>query len=202
MDNVRKAILHLKKSDPTIAAIIEKVGPYRMAYDEPQFHGLAEAIVYQQLSGKAAATIFKRLTDLTGIPMTPEGVLRLSERQMRDAGLSRQKLAYVRDLAEKTKSGKIEFSRLPALSDDEVIQKLTQVKGIGLWTAHMFLMFALRRLDVLPIGDLGIQAAMRKYYRKRRMPNPAEMEKIATCWSPYRTVACWYLWQILDMKAT
>ena len=197
---MRKAIFHLKKSDPIIAAIIEKVGPYHMTYDEPQFHSLAEAIVYQQLSGKAAATIFKRLTDLTGLPLTPEGVLWLSEQQMRDAGLSRQKLTYVRDLAEKTKAGKIEFSQLPALSDEEVIKKLTQVKGIGVWTAHMFLMFALRRLDVLPIGDLGIQAAIRKYYKKRRMPGPVEMERIAACWSPYRTVACWYLWQILDME--
>lgn len=197
---MRKAISHLKKSDPVMAAIIEQIGSYRITYDEPKFHSLAEAIVYQQLSGKAAATIFKRLTDLGGNPLTPEGVLGLSEQQLRNAGLSRQKLEYVRDLAAKTRSGELDFSRFPVMSDDEVIEKLTRVKGIGVWTAHMFLMYALKRRDVLPTGDLGIQTAMRKFYKKRRLLRPSEMEKIAKCWSPYRTVACWYLWQILDRK--
>lgn len=208
---MRKAILHLKKVDPVMAAIIEKVGPYRMSKDEPSFASLAEAIVYQQLHGKAAATIFKRLTDLTGLPLTPEGVLKLSEQQMRGAGLSKQKLSYLRDLAAKAQSREVDFSAFGELPDEEVIRQLTQVKGIGVWTAHMFLMFSLQRPDILPVGDLGIQMAIRKHYlsksrngnSKRRKFKPLkakQMEKVAKCWAPYRSVACWYLWRSLDVK--
>ena len=171
-----------------------------MNYDEPAFHSLAEAIVYQQLHGKAAATIFKRLTDLAGEPLTPEGILKLSEEQLRGVGLSKQKLSYLRDLAEKTRAGMLDFARMTDLPDAEVIKALTQVKGIGVWTAHMFLMFSLRRPDVLPTGDLGIQMAIRRHYRKRKLPRPMQMEKIAKCWSPYRSVACWYLWRSMDIK--
>jgi DNA-3-methyladenine glycosylase II len=114
--------------------------------------------------------------------------------------LSKQKSSYVRDLAEKAKTGLLDFSKLAEQSDDEVIKHLTQVKGVGVWTAHMFLMFTLRRPDVLPTGDYGIQAAMKKHYRKRKLPKPKDMEKIAKCWSPYRSVACWYLWRSLDIK--
>src|SRR5579863_2833790 len=197
---MRKALNHLKKVDPTLAAIIERVGPYRINYDEPAFASLAEAIVYQQLHGKAAATIFNRLTDLAGLPLTPQGILKLSEEQLRAAGLSKQKSSYLRDLATKTQSGEVQFARLPNLPDEEVIEELTKIKGIGVWTAHMFLMFSLRRANILPTGDLGIQMAMRKHYRKRKLPKPAQMEKIAKCWEPYRSVACWYLWRSLDIK--
>lgn len=197
---MRKAILHLKKADPVLAAIIENIGPYRITYDEPAFASLAEAIVYQQLHGKAAATIFKRLTDLAGLPLTPERILKLSEEQMRAAGLSKQKLSYLRDLATKAQSGEVQFAHLPDLPDEEVIKQLTKIKGIGVWTAHMFLMFSLRRANVLPTGDLGIQVAIRKHYRKRKLPKPSQMEKIAKCWEPYRSVACWYLWRSLDIK--
>lgn len=196
---MRKALQHLRQVDPVLAAIIEQVGPYRMNYDEPGFASLAEAIVYQQLHGRAAATIFKRLTDLTGLPLTPAGILALSEEQMRSAGLSKQKLSYLRDLASKAQSGEVEFARFPELSDEEVIEQLTRIKGIGVWTAHMFLMFSLRRPNVLPTGDLGIQTAMKKHYRKRKL-KPLHMEKIARCWAPYRSVACWYLWRSLDIK--
>jgi DNA-3-methyladenine glycosylase II len=195
---MRKAIIHLKQADPVMAAIIERVGPYRMNYDEPGFASLAEAIVYQQLHGKAAATIFNRLTDLAGLPLMPEGILKLSEEQMRSAGLSKQKLSYLRDLAAKAASGEVDFTRLPDMEDAEVIHELTKIKGIGVWTSHMFLMFSLRRPNVLPTGDLGIQMAIRKHYRKRKLPKPAQMEKLARCWEPYRSVACWYLWRSLD----
>jgi DNA-3-methyladenine glycosylase II len=198
---MRKAINHLKLADPVLAEIIEQVGAYRMNYDEPGFASLAEAIVYQQLHGKAAATIFKRLTDLAGLPLTPAGILKLSEEQMRGAGLSKQKLSYLRDLAAKAASGEVDFARLPDLEDAEVIHELTKIKGIGVWTAHMFLMFSLKRPNVLPTGDLGIQMAIRKHYRKRKLPKPAQMEKLARSWEPYRTVACWYLWRSLDVKA-
>jgi DNA-3-methyladenine glycosylase II len=197
---MRKAVNHLKKSDPVLAAIIERVGSCRMRFADPQFHRLAEAIVYQQLNGKAAATIFKRFAALAGEPLTPAGILKLTKEQMRAVGLSQQKSAYIRDLAEKTHTGTLDFARLPNLSDDEVIEHLTQVKGIGVWTAHMFLMFSLRRPNVLPTGDYGVQVAIQRHYNKRKLPKPKDMEKIARAWAPYRSVACWYLWRSLDIK--
>ena len=197
---MRKAVNHLKKSDPVLAAIIEKIGPCRMQFGQPTFHTLAESILYQQLNGRAAATIFNRFTAAAGDPLTPNGILKLSDAEMRAVGLSKQKTSYLRDLSEKTNAGLLEFERLPNLSEQEVIDHLTQVKGIGVWTAHMFLMFTLRRPDILPTGDYGVQAAMKKLYRKRKWPKPAVMEKIAKPWIPYRSIACWYLWQSLDVK--
>jgi DNA-3-methyladenine glycosylase II len=197
---MRKAINHLKKVDPVLRGIIERVGPCRMEFGPPEFHSLAEAIVYQQLNGKAAVTIFKRFATLAGEPLTPEGILKLTDAQMRSVGLSKQKSAYLKDLAAKTSAGVLEFARLPELPDEEVIKHLTQVKGIGVWTAQMFLMFTLRRENVLPTGDYGVQAAIKKHYRKRKLPKPEIMEKIARPWAPYRSVACWYLWKSLDIK--
>jgi DNA-3-methyladenine glycosylase II len=197
---MRKAINYLKKSDPILAAIIEKIGPCRMEFGEPTFHSLAEAILYQQLNGKAAVTIFKRFTELAGVPLTPAGILKLTDSEMRGVGLSKQKTAYLRDLSEKTQAGLVKFERLPALSEAEVIEHLTQVKGVGVWTAHMFLMFTLRRPDILPTGDYGVQAAIKKHYKKRKWPKLAVMEKIAKPWAPYRSIACWYLWKSLDVK--
>jgi DNA-3-methyladenine glycosylase II len=197
---MRRAILHLKKSDPTLRAIIERVGPCRIQYGEPTFHSIAEAIVYQQLNGRAADTIFKRFTDVVGDPVTPEGILRLSPEQMRAVGLSKQKSSYLRDLAEKTQAGLLEFERMPQMTDAEVIEHLIRVKGVGVWTAHMFLIFTLRRHDILPVGDYGVQSAIKKAYRKHKLPKPKDMEKIAKAWSPYRSIACWYLWRSLDIK--
>lgn len=197
---MRKAVSHLKSCDPILCQIIESVGPFRMEYGPPEFHSLAESILYQQLNGKAAATIFDRFVALTGDPVTPEGILKLSDEQLRGVGLSKQKSAYLRDLAAKTASGLLDFSRLADMPDAEVIEHLTQVKGIGVWTAQMFLMFTLRRPDVLPTGDYGVQAAIKKHYRKRKLPKPKEMEKIARAWAPYRSIACWYLWRSLDIK--
>src|SRR5271154_164115 len=161
---MRKAINHLKKSDPVMRAIIERIGPCRMQFGPPEFHSLAEAIVYQQLNGKAAVTIFKRFAALAGDPVTPEGILKLSDEQMRGAGLSKQKSAYLKDLAAKTAAGLLDFARLRELADAEVIEHLTQVKGIGVWTAQMFLMFTLKRENVLPTGDFAVRMAMYKHY--------------------------------------
>jgi DNA-3-methyladenine glycosylase II len=197
---MRKAVIHLKKSDPVLRAIIERVGPCRMEFGPAEFSSVAEAIVYQQLNGKAAVTIFKRFAALAGEPITPEGILKLTDAQLRSVGLSKQKSAYLKDLAAKTVHGQLDFSRLPDLSDDDVIKHLTQVKGIGVWTAHMFLMFSLRRPNVLPTGDYGVQVAVKKHYRKRKLPKPKDMEKIARAWEPYRSVACWYMWRSLDIK--
>ena len=216
---MRKAVTHLKKSDPVMRAIIESVGPCRMEFGPPEFPSLAEAIVYQQLNGKAAVTIFNRFVALAGEPLTPEGILRLKDEQLRSVGLSKQKSAYLKDLAAKTQAGLLDFSRLSELPDEEVIEHLIQVKGIGVWTAHMFLMFSLRRPNVLPTGDYGVQMAMFKHYlevrrtnaasgrsakkgrkRKIKLPKPTQMEKIAKSWEPYRSIACWYLWRSLDIK--
>jgi len=222
---MRKAVLHLKKSDPLMRAIIERVGPCRMEFGEPTFHSLAEAIVYQQLNGKAAVTIFKRFAALAGDPVTPEGILKLSAEQLRTVGLSKQKSSYLFDMAERAKRGDLDFLRLADMSDDEVIEHLTQVKGVGVWTAHMFLMFTLRRANVLPTGDFGIRMAIHKQYLDRAakrkngtgpskskktatklpkekitLPTPEQMEKIARRWEPYRSIACWYLWRSLDVK--
>jgi len=197
---MRKAIIHLKNSDPVLRAIIERVGPFKMEYGDPTFHSLAESILYQQLNGKAAVTIFKRFTDAAGTPLTPAGILKLTDQQMRAVGLSKQKTSYLRDLAEKTQSGLLSFEKLFDMSEAEVIAHLTLVKGVGVWTAHMFLMFTMRRPDVLPTGDYGIQMAMKKYYHKRKLPKPKDMEKIAKPWSPYRSIACWYLWRSMDIK--
>lgn len=197
---MRKALNHLKNCDPVLRVIIERVGPFRMEYGPPAFHSLAEAIVYQQLNGKAAATIFKRFADLAGEPLKPEGILKLTDEQMRGVGLSKQKSSYLKDMAERAVRGELDFARLPEMTDEEVIKHLTQVKGVGVWTAHMFLMFTLRRPNVLPTGDFGVQMAIKKHYNKRKLPKPAQMEKIAKPWEPYRSVACWYLWRSLDIK--
>ncbi len=197
---MRKAVLHLKKSDPVMRGIIDRIGPCKMQFGEPVFHSLAEAIVYQQLNGKAAATIFKRFAALAGDPLTPKGILKLTPEHMRSAGLSKQKASYLFDMAERAHRGELDFSRLPDLSDQEVIEHLTQVKGVGVWTAHMFLMFTLRRPNILPTGDYGVRMAMKKAYNKRKPPKPEAMEKIAEPWAPYRSIACWYLWQSLDVK--
>jgi DNA-3-methyladenine glycosylase II len=220
---MRKAVFHLKKSDPLMRAIIERVGPCRMEFSEPTFHSLAEAIVYQQLNGKAAATIFKRFTALTGDPVTPKGILKLSAEQLRAVGLSKQKSSYLFDMAERAQTGDLDFSKLDGMTDNEVIEHLTQVKGVGVWTAHMFLMFTLRRGNVLPTADFGIRMAIYKNYLQRvkkngkgliknkktlpkppkvkiTLPTPDQMEKIAKRWEPYRSIACWYLWRSLDVK--
>jgi len=197
---MRKATSHLKKCDPVLRAIIAKVGPCRMTFSPAEFSSLAEAIVYQQLNGKAAVTIWNRFAALAGEPLTPRGILKLTDAELRGVGLSKQKSAYLKDLAAKTANGLLDFSKLADLSDDEVIEHLTQVKGIGVWTAHMFLMFSLRRPDVLPVGDYGVQMAMKRHYRKRKLPKAKQMEKIAKAWEPYRSVACWYLWRSLDIK--
>ena len=194
------ATRHLRKADPVLAEIIERVGPCRMLFGEPTFHALAESILYQQLNGKAAATIFERFTAAAGDPLTPQGILKLTDGEMRGVGLSRQKTAYLRDLSQKTAAGLLEFERMGDMTETEVIAHLTQVKGVGVWTAHMFLMFTLRRPDILPVGDYGVQAAIKKHYKKRKWPKPAVMEKIAKAWAPYRSVACWYLWRSLDIK--
>lgn len=198
---MKDAILHLKGRDPILAGIIDRVGDYRIQFREPVFETLVRSIVYQQLSGKVAAVIYGRLAQAVSGKVTPENILKLRPSRMRTLGLSTQKTAYIRDLARHTRDGVVVFESLPALSDQDVIKHLTVVKGIGVWTAHMFLMFALQRHDVLPTGDLGIRTAMRKAYGLEVNPLPDEMERIATPWRPYCSVASWYLWRSLESDA-
>ena len=198
---MRKAINHLKKADPVMAAIIAKAGPYRAGYTDPVFQTLVRSIVYQQLHGKAALTIFNRLAEAVKVsPMTPEAVLKLRPQKMRAVGLSKQKTLYIRELARLTRAGEIQFERLPEMEDAAIIETLTRVKGVGVWTVQMFLMFALQRPNVLPVGDLGVRAAMKKAYGLAELPKPQEMERIAAAWHPYRSIASWYLWRSLEIR--
>jgi DNA-3-methyladenine glycosylase II len=202
---MRTALQHLRK-DPVMARIIEQTGPFSMQYREASFETLVRSIVYQQLSGKVASVIFGRLRaavlgESGEGQLTPEGILRLRPERMRRLGLSAQKTLYIRELAKHTRKGTVVFASLPDLEDAVVIEHLIKVKGIGVWTAQMFLMFALRRMDVLPVADLGIRSAMKRAYGLAELPTPAEMERIATAWKPYTSVACWYLWRSLDNPA-
>ncbi|MEP7086612.1 MAG: DNA-3-methyladenine glycosylase [Gemmatimonadota bacterium] len=198
----RAAVRHLEKADPVLASIIERVGPNRFGGRAAGSHldALVRSIVSQQLSTSAAATIHARLLTLVGAanPL-PADWLSLNDPDMRAAGLSRQKIAYIRDLARHVKDGELPMDELHLMSDDEVIEALTAVKGIGVWTAQMFLMFRLGRPDILPVLDLGIRNAFRRAYKLRKDPTPKRMQGIAKSWSPYRSVASWYLWQSLEL---
>jgi len=195
---MKHAVQHLRKSDPVLSAIIERVGAYGIQFREPDFGTLVRSIVYQQLSGRVAKVILDRLLAAVGGDLTPAKILVLRPARMRKLGLSTAKTAYIRDLARHTRDGKLIFAELPALNDQEVIERLTQVKGIGVWTAQMFLMFALQRHDILPTGDLGVRNAIRKAYNLAEPPTPAEMEEIARNWRPWCSVATWYLWRSLE----
>jgi len=201
MGDHRKSIRHLKRTDPVLATIIDAVGPCRMQLrtDGTHFQALTRSIVFQQLSGKAAGTILSRFNDLyPDRSPTPDAVLATSDEQLRSVGLSRQKIGYMRDLATKVVSGELPLDRVEEMDDEDLIDHLVQVKGIGRWTAQMFLMFRLGRPDVLPELDLGIQNAIKKAYRKRKRPVPADVKKIGAKWSPHSSVACWYLWRSLE----
>src|ERR1043166_4061233 len=198
---MKEAIQHLRQSDPILSEIIDRVGEYRIEFRDPDFETLVKSIVYQQLSGRVASVIFERLRRAVKGSVTPQSILKLRPSRMRTLGLSGQKTAYIRDLARHTRDGRLIFEELQTLADAAVIERLTQVKGIGVWTAHMFLIFALRRADVLPTGDLGIRNAMKKAYSLEKLPSPEEMEAIAAKWRPYCSVASWYLWRSLEPNA-
>jgi DNA-3-methyladenine glycosylase II len=198
---MKKAVAHLRQCDPVLAAIVKRVGACEMAVREPSFETLARSITFQQLSGKAAGTIFQRLRQASGRRFTAPAFLRLTEDQLRACGLSRQKIAALTDLAQHVASRKISFRKLPSMTDEEIISLLSQVRGIGIWTVQMFLIFALQRPNVLPLGDLGIRNAVRKAYGLEALPKPTELAEIARKWHPYCSVATWYLWRSLDGAA-
>jgi DNA-3-methyladenine glycosylase II len=200
------AILHLTNADPRLGALIARVGPCLInarAGETDHFEGLVRAITSQQLSTKAAATIFGRVKalglDATG-RFNPATLLAQDEAALRGAGLSGQKTRYVRDVCEKVGSGALDFDALHAVDDDAVIEALCSVKGVGRWTAEMFLMFRLGRPDVLPVGDLGIQKGFMRLFNLRTMPTAEKMVKLAKPFRPYRSAACWYLWRLTEEK--
>jgi len=195
---MKEAITHLRRQDPVLSQIIDRVGDYRIQFRSPDFETLVRSIIFQQLSGRVANVIFARLAKAAGGVITPAAILKLRPSRMRALGLSSQKTAYIRDLARHTRDGIVTFAELAALDDSAVIEKLTLVKGIGVWTAHMFLIFALQRADVLPTGDLGIRNAVRKAYKLKELPTPDQIESIALKWRPYCSVASWYLWRSLE----
>jgi DNA-3-methyladenine glycosylase II len=199
-----RAVNHLRKADPRLAAVIAEVGrcTFAPADDLPHFTAITRSIVFQQLSGKAASTIYGRFAALFDDQTpVPHKLLDLSDDQLRGAGLSRQKIGYLRDLSARVHSGEVPLDALQKLSDDEVIAALTSVKGIGRWTAQVFMMFRLGRPDVLPELDLGIQKGIQRAYRMRKRPTPKRVLEVGAKWAPYRTVASWYLWRSLDATA-
>jgi DNA-3-methyladenine glycosylase II len=201
-----KAVRTLREADPVMERLVEEHGALVRAdlkRERPgdAYGALLRSIVGQQLSTKAAATIYRRMLDLfDGRAPTPRELLAVDPDKIRAAGLSRPKINYLRDLAEHVEKGELDLEHLPELPDEEVIAQLTAVKGIGEWSAHMFLIFHLGRPDVLPVGDQGIRNAVRTQYRLRKLPDAKRLEKIARPWRPYRTLACLYLWSSLDNK--
>jgi len=196
----RRARAHLRRVDPTIAKVMQTVGPFRPTNRSggSHMHALIRAIVFQQLSGKAATTIHNRFLDLyPNREPSATDILATTDTQLRSVGLSRQKIGYLRDLATKVQSNALPLDHVETLADADLIAHLVQVKGIGKWTAQMFLMFKLGRPDVLPDLDLGIQNAIKRAYRKRKV-TPKDVLRIGAKWTPYSSIACWYLWRSLD----
>lgn len=200
MTDYSAAVAHLRRADPVLAKIIAQYGPCSLRLDRRYFRLLVEAILSQQLSTKAAATITARFYDVLQRQIVPAAILELRDTEFRSAGVSRQKTAYLRDLAAKWRAGAINPRRFARTPDEEIIAMLTQVKGIGRWTAEMFLMFALGRPDVLPVDDLGFRNALKYAYRLRKPPDAKRVHALAEKWRPYRSIATWYLWASLDNK--
>jgi DNA-3-methyladenine glycosylase II len=198
--DVEQAEVHLAAADPVVGRLIAAHGPFAMREPvEGPFMALARASAYQQLSGKAAATIFRRFLALFGEePLDPAAVLLLEDEQFRGAGMSRQKTAALRSLAEHFVTGDLGSHVFEEMHDEAVIERLTQVRGIGRWSAEMFLMFQLRRADILPVNDLGINRAIMKQYGLAGMPKPDEVRRVGEPWRPWASVACWYLWRSED----
>jgi len=202
-ENFQKAAQHLSEQDPILGAVIKNAPLPAFTLHKNYYQALVESIVSQQLSVKAAATILKRFKELFSSDFpSPEDILATDTEEMRGVGLSRQKASYIKDLATRVLEGSVQFSHLDSLSNQEVIDELVQIKGVGVWTVHMFLMFCMGRLDVLPVGDLGIKNGIYKLYDLPEKPSPEDMQTIAlnNHWHPYESIASWYVWHSLDNK--
>jgi len=196
-ERARRALM---RRDPRLGALIKRVGPCRLpdARTREPFMALVRAILSQQLSGKAATTIYNRVVDLAGGPeaLTPAALLAIAPADLRKAGVSGPKTAYLRDLAERVQDRRLDLAALETQNDEDVIAAITSVKGLGRWSAEMFLMFKLNRPDIFPLADLGIVKGVQKLFGMKRRPKPRTMERLAQPWRPYRSVAAWYLWRI------
>jgi DNA-3-methyladenine glycosylase II len=199
---MKKALAHLRSCDPVLAPWIDQIGPFKMQYRDPNFSTLVRSIVSQQVSGAAARTVYGRLEELVKGRVEPKALLKLGAEKLQPCGLSGQKTKYILNLAEATASRRVVFERFGEMGDQEIIENLTQVKGIGVWTVQMYLMFALRRPNVLPVGDLGVRAGFKKVHELEELPTPRELAEYGSRWSPYSSVASWYLWRSLDSMAT
>lgn len=197
--HIKAARLHLQKCDPVFKRLLKQVGPFTAKAKRDRFGTLVNSIISQQISVAAAATIRARLSDsFSPDPISPAGILSLDVDQLRELGISRQKATYMLDLAGKVDSGAVVLDKIHLKEDEAIIEELVQVKGIGTWTAQMFMMFSLARLDVLPVDDLGIKNAIKLHYDLDELPEKSTIEEIAQPWRPYATIACWYLWRSLE----
>ncbi len=193
------ATRHLKRVDPVLRGVIETHGAYEFELEESHYEALVGAIIFQQLAGKAAQAILNRFKALyAGKIPTPKKFLKTPESKLRSAGLSPQKISYLKDLCGKLESNKLDLEHLQSLPDDEVVRELDAVRGIGRWTAEMFLMFSLGRTDVLPVQDLGLQKAAKNLYGLNELPDRDAFEKLAEAWQPYRSIASIYLWRSVE----
>lgn len=200
--DIKKGLRHLKKVDPVMKELIPRIGPFTLELHKQRFDLLVRSILSQQISTAAARAVRTRLNNLLKPKrVTPPNIAALSQDELRAVGLSRQKSSYLHDLADKVASKDVRLSRTHTMTDDEVIAELVQVKGIGVWTAQMFLIFALGRLDVFPYDDLGVRASMRDLYELDELPKKKESEEIAASWRPYATLGSWYLWRHADAKS-
>lgn len=198
---MEEALAYLRKVDPRLAGVMDRAGPYDPPRRDDPYAALVRAILFQQLAGAAASAIMRRffaLHEPADKPPTAEQILALSDEEFRAAGLSRQKMGYLRDLALHVADGRLDFAELPELPDEDVTKRITAVKGLGEWSAHMFLMFHLGRPDVLPVGDLGVRNGMRITYGLEAMPTPKEALVIGEKWAPYRSVGSWYMWRAVE----
>jgi DNA-3-methyladenine glycosylase II len=197
-----RALRHLRRVDPELKRLIGAHGPPRLTPSRNHLQSLTRAIVYQQLSGKAAGTIYGRFLDLFGGRFPDAGAIAaMPAARMRSAGLSAAKAAYVRDLAARFAAGGVDPRRFRRLSDDDLIELLTSIKGIGRWSVHMFLLFGLNRPDVLPVGDLGVRRGMQLRFNLPELPLPRDMEELAAPWRPYRSIGSWYMWRVVEEYA-
>jgi DNA-3-methyladenine glycosylase II len=200
-DTTAAGLAHLRGQDPVLAGVIERAGAFTLKPRRNRFEMLARSILSQQISTSAADSIRRRLMDLLKPGrLTADNVRRFSPEQLRTAGVSPQKASYLLDLAAKVDDGEVRLGHLHTLPDEAVIEELVRIKGIGEWTAHMFLMFSLGRLDVLPHGDLGVRIALRDLYGLKELPDGKRARKIAEKWRPYATIASWYCWRSLEFK--
>ena len=205
-EQVADALRHLHEVDPVMSGLIAQAGPFTLKVNRNRFGMLVRSIVSQQISTKAAQSIQRKLEESLGLSstgtrkVTPDALAGRSVEQLRAVGLSGQKVTYLQDLTERMLDGRLRLERIGRLSDDEAIEHLVQVKGIGRWTAQMFLMFSLGRLDVFPHDDLGVRSAIRDLYGLSDLPDKRRSQEIAAPWEPYRTVAAWYCWRSIDVK--